>query len=86
MLTILTLVVGSVTILVVLLFLIVVIGIRQEPPTEELSGQAPSLIAGFVRRLLGVYVRKPDSLPKLDQGDKGHASLLAGSMDKPNPE
>jgi hypothetical protein len=86
MLTILTLVVGAVTVLVVLLLLIVVIGIRQEPPTEELSGQAPSLIAAFVRRLLGVSVRRPDSSPKLDQDDKGHASLLAGSMDKPNLE
>jgi hypothetical protein len=86
MLTILILVVGSLAILVVLLLLIVVIGIRQEPSTEELSGQAPSLIAAFVRRLLGVYVRKPDSPPKLDQGDKGHGSLLAGSMDRSNLE
>jgi hypothetical protein len=86
MLTILILVVGSVTVLVVLLLVIVIIGIRQEPPTEELSEQAPSLIAAFVRRLLGVSVRKPDSSPRLDQGDKGHASLLAGSMDTPNLE
>ena len=60
MLTILILVIGSVAILVVLLLLIVVIGIRQEPPTEELSEQASSLTTVFVRRLLGVYVRKPD--------------------------
>ena len=59
MLTILILVVGSMTVLVVLLLVIVVIGIRQEPPTEELSEQAPSLTTVFVRRLLGVYVRKP---------------------------
>jgi hypothetical protein len=85
MLTILILVVGSLAILDVLLLLIVVIGIRQEPRTEELSGQAPSPIAAFVRRLLGVSVRKPDS-PTLDQGDKGHASLLVGSMDRPNFE
>jgi hypothetical protein len=85
MLTILILVVGSLAIFVVLLLLIVVIGIRQEPSMEELSGQTPSPVAAFVRRLLGVYVRKPDS-PKLDQGGKGHAPLLAGSMDKPNLE
>ena len=85
MLTILILA-GSPAVLVVLLLIIVMIGIHQEPSLEELGEQAPSLIAAFVRRLLGVYVRKPDSLPKLDQGDKGHASLLAGSMDKPNPE
>ena len=60
MLTILILI-GSVTVLVALLLAIVVIGARHEPQTEELSEQAPSLIAAFVRRLLGVYVRKPDS-------------------------
>ena len=76
MLTILILVVGSVAILVVLLLLIVVIGIRQEPPTEELSEQAPSLTTVFVRRLLGVYVRKPDSPPR--------TTSLAGPVDKPN--
>ena len=86
MLTILTLVAGAVTVLVVLLLFIVVIGIRQEPPTEVLSEQAPSLIAVFIRRLLGVYVRRPDSPPMVEQGDKDHASLLAGPMDKPNPE
>jgi hypothetical protein len=76
MLTVLVLVVGSVTILVVLLLVIVVIGIRQEPPTEELSEQAPSLTTVFVRRLLGVYVRKPDLPPR--------ATSLAGPTDKPN--
>jgi hypothetical protein len=60
MLTILSLI-GSVTVLFALLLAIVVIGIRHEPQTEELSEQAPSLVAAFVRRLLGVYVRKPDS-------------------------
>jgi hypothetical protein len=66
MLTILTLI-GSVTVLVVLLLAIVVIGVRHEPQTEELSEQAPSLIAALVRRLLGVYVRKPDS-PAVREG------------------
>jgi len=42
---------SSVTVFRVLL-VIVVIGIRKEPQTEELSEQAPSLIAMFVRRLL----------------------------------
>jgi len=65
---------------VVLLLVIVIIGIRQEPPVEELGEQAPSLIAAFVRRLLGVYVRKPD----LDRDGEVYASLLAGSMDKPD--
>ena len=63
MLTILILVVGSVTVFVLLLLVIVVIGIRQEPSMEELREQAPSLPAVFVRRLLGVYVRKPPLKP-----------------------
>jgi hypothetical protein len=86
MLTIFILAVGSAAVLVVLLLIIVIIGIRQEPSLEELGEQAPSLVAAFVRRLLGVYVRKPDSPPKLDRGDKAYASLLAGSMDKPDLE
>jgi hypothetical protein len=70
MLTILVLLIESVAILVVLLLVIVVVGIRQEPPTEELSEQASSLIAAFVRRLLGLNVCKPDSPPNLDQVDE----------------
>ncbi len=86
MLTILIVVVGSLAILLVLLLLIVAVGIRQEPSTQELSRQASSLMAAFVRRMLGVYVGRPDSPPGLDARGKGHASLLAGSMDKPNHE
>jgi hypothetical protein len=70
MLTIFVLVIGSVTVLVVLLLVIVVIGIRQEPPSEELNEQPPSFIAALVRRLLGLYVRKPDSSPSFDRGSQ----------------
>jgi hypothetical protein len=63
MLTILILIVGSATVLVVLLLVIVIIGIHQEPPMEELHEQAPGLTTLFVRRLLGVYVRKPPLEP-----------------------
>jgi hypothetical protein len=88
MLTLLVLVVGFATILVMLLLVIVVIGIRREPSTEELSEQSPSLITAFVRRLLGVHVRKPDSPSNIDQGDKALSSVrtppLAGPMDEPN--
>lgn len=71
MLTVLVLLILSVTILVGLLLVIVVVGIRQEPPTEELSEQASSLIAAFVRRLIGLHVRKPGSPPPtIDQGDE----------------
>jgi hypothetical protein len=71
MLSILIFVVGSGTVLILLLFVIVVIGIRQEPPMEELGEQAPGLTAAFVRRLLGAYVRRPDSPSRLDQGGDG---------------
>jgi hypothetical protein len=60
MLTILAFTVGAVMLLVLVLLAVVVVGIRQEPPTDELTTQAPSLIAALVRRVLGVYVRKPD--------------------------
>ena len=65
MLTILLLAVGAAMVLVLVLLAIVVIGIRQEPPTDELNRQAPSLLAALIRRVLGVYVRKPD--PSLDE-------------------
>ena len=63
MLAILILVVGSVTVLAVLLLVTVVLGMRQEPPMEELREQAPSITTVFVHRLLGVYVRKPPLEP-----------------------
>jgi NADH:ubiquinone oxidoreductase subunit 6 (subunit J) len=61
MLTFLVLAVGAVMVLVLVLFAIVGIGMRQEAPTEELKMHAPSLLAASIRRLLGVYVRKPDT-------------------------
>lgn len=60
-------IIGAVSIFVLVLFAIVVAGIRQEPPGDELAMQAPSLIAAMARRLLGVYVRKPDFLPISDE-------------------
>jgi hypothetical protein len=74
MLTILVLAIGAVMVLVLVLLVIVVIGMRQEAPTEELNMQAPSLFAASIRRLLGVYVRKPD--PNLDER-YGEPSLTA---------
>ena len=41
------------------LLVIVVVAIRQEPRDAEMSDVAPSLIAVLVRRLLGVYLRRP---------------------------
>jgi hypothetical protein len=46
--------------LVLVVLALVVVGIRQEPPAQELTGQVPRLIARMARRLLGVYVRRPD--------------------------
>ena len=44
---------------VLLLIVFVVVAIRQEPRDAEMSDVAPSLIAVLVRRLLGVYLRRP---------------------------
>ena len=88
MLTILVVLIGTVTIFVGLLLVIVVVGIRKEPSTEELSEQASSLVAVFVRRLLGLHVRKPHLQPNHHPGDKGprlaHAIPLVDTMHKPD--
>ena len=67
MLTALILVVFAVVMLVLVLLAVVVVAIRQEPRDAEMSNVAPSLIAVMVRRLLGVYVRRPT--PPADSTD-----------------
>ena len=59
MLTALILVVFAVIVLVLILLGVIVVGIRQEPRDAELSDVAPSPIAVLVRRLTGLYVRRP---------------------------
>ena len=59
MLTMLILVVFAVVVLVLILLAVVVIAIRQEPRETEMRTVAPSLTAVMVRRLLGVYLRRP---------------------------
>ena len=59
MLTVLILVVFAAIALILIMLAVVVIAIRQEPRDTEMSNVAPSLIAVMVRRLLGVYVRRP---------------------------
>ncbi len=59
MLIVLILVVFSVATLVLVLLVIVVVAIRQEPRDTEMSDVAPSLMAVVVRRMLGVYLRRP---------------------------
>ena len=56
--TMLILAVGAMGLVLVVLA-VVVVGIRQEPPAQELTRQAPRLMASLTRRLLGVYVRRP---------------------------
>lgn len=76
MLTILVLVVGVVMVLVLVLLAVVVAGIKQEPPTEELTSQPPNAVTAWVRRVLGVYVRKPEQRPTRDE-DCGEPCLTA---------
>ena len=76
MLTTLLLTVGGVMVLVLILLAVVVAGIKQEPSAEELTSRPPSVVSALVRRLLGVYVRKPDQPPAPDQ-DHGEPCLTA---------
>jgi hypothetical protein len=76
MLTILFLAVGSVMVLVLVLLAVVVVAVKQEPQAEELATQPPKAITARVRRLLGVYVRKPDQSPP-DDDDHREPCLTA---------
>jgi len=67
MLTVLILVVLAAGALTLILLAVVVVAIRQEPRDTEMSKVAPSVIAVVVRRLLGVYVRRPT--PPADSTD-----------------
>ena len=67
MLTVLILVVLAAGTLTLILLAVVVVAIRQEPRDMEMSKVAPSVIAIVVRRLLGVYVRRPT--PPADSTD-----------------
>ena len=62
--------------LVLVVLAVVVVGIRQEPSTQELTRQAPRLIATLARRLLGVYVRRPDPsvIPDERPGTEPHGT------------
>jgi hypothetical protein len=67
MLTSLILVAFAAGALALVLLAVVVVAIRQEPRDAEMSHIAPSLIAVMVRRLLGVYLRRPT--PPADSTD-----------------
>jgi hypothetical protein len=57
--TVLILVIFVIVAVVLVVLAIVVVAIRQEPRETEMRTVAPSLIALVVRRLLGVYLRRP---------------------------
>lgn len=65
--TVLIVVVFALLVLVLILLAVVVVAIRQEPRGAEMSNAAPSLIAVAVRRLLGVYLRRPP--PRAENND-----------------
>ena len=72
--------------LVLVLLAVVVVGIRQEPSSHELTRQAPRLMARMTRRLVGVYVRRPDpcAIPeKQGNGPMQHTVSLAERTDTP---
>jgi hypothetical protein len=57
--------------LVLVVLAAVVVGIRQEPPSQELTGQAPRLMARLTRCLVGAYVCRPD-LPVIPASSAGN--------------
>jgi len=71
MLTALILIVLAAIALVLVLLAVVVVGIRQEPRSAELSDVAPCPITGLVRRLTGLSVRRPTpaAVRAPEQGD-----------------
>jgi hypothetical protein len=75
MLAALLFVAAAIALVVVLLFAVVVAGIRQEPVNAEITSRARRPTAALARRLLGVYVRR--SYPA-DDTDTHRCSCLAG--------
>ena len=59
MLAALLFVAAAMALVAVLLFAVVVAGIRQEPPNAEMTSRARRPTAALARLLLGVYVRRP---------------------------
>jgi hypothetical protein len=57
--------------LVLVVLAAVVVGIRQEPSSQELTGRAPRLMSRVTRRLVGVHVRRPD-LPAIPARSAGN--------------
>jgi hypothetical protein len=79
--TVLILVVFVVVALVLVLLAVVVVAIRQEPRETEMRTVAPSLIAMVVRRLLGVYLRRP---PPADSHKEWPTSAWTETTSRPS--
>lgn len=76
MMTLIVTIVSAIAVLMLILAIllgVVVLGIRREPADTELRPKAPSLTSHIVRRLLGVYVRRPD-----DETEGEREACLAG--------
>jgi hypothetical protein len=73
--------------LVLAVLAVVVAGIRQEPPAQELTRQAPRLMARLTRRLLGVSVRWPDPsvITGQQRAEPGQAPGPARPPDRTRP-
>ena len=66
---------AAIALIVVLLFTVVVAGIRQEPKDAEMTSRARRPTAALARLLLGVYVRRPSPA---EDTDAHRCSCLAG--------
>jgi uncharacterized membrane protein (Fun14 family) len=75
MLAVVLLVAVGVALISVLLLVMVVVGIRQEPPNSALNKRAQRPTAALTRHLLGVCVRRPD---ELEDAQLDEHSFLAG--------
>jgi len=84
MATVLILVVFAVVVLVLVLLVVVVVAIRQEPRDAEMNDVAPSLTAVLVRRLLGVYLRRPT--PPADCREEWPTTAWTETTNRPSGE
>ena len=75
MLAVLLFVAAAIALVAVLLFAVVVAGIRQEPANAEMTSRARRPTAALARLLLGVYVRRPNPV---EDTDAHRCSCLAG--------
>jgi len=60
-------------------FLALLVGMCNEPSHDELSSRAPSLLAAFTRRTLGVSVRKPSRANPNPNADTQREPWFAGA-------